>query len=91
VVLPPPASSTDDGSFIMPNEVGQILQDAQDDIQRVSGDPIFFTHSHDDLGSRHQILDADWKVCDQNVAPGTTASAIEHIDFGVVKIGESCP
>jgi hypothetical protein len=38
---------------------------AQDDLQRVSGDPVFFSHSHDLLGSRFQILDADWKVCTQ--------------------------
>jgi hypothetical protein len=75
----------------MPNEAGQILQDAQDDIQRVSGDPIFFTHSHDLLGDRFQILDRDWKVCIQNVPPGQRVSAIEHIDFGVVKLNEACP
>jgi hypothetical protein len=75
----------------MPNEVGRVLQDAQDDIQRVSGDPVFFSHSHDLLGSRFQILDRDWKVCTQNVAPGQTVSAIGHIDFGVVKLSESCP
>ena len=75
----------------MPNEVGKGLQDAQDDIQRVSGDPVFFSHSHDLIGSRNQILDRNWKVCDQNVAPGTNASPIQHIDFGVVKLDETCP
>jgi hypothetical protein len=30
-------------------------------------------------------------VCDQNVAPGSRVSAIGHIDFGVVKLDESCP
>lgn len=85
----PPA--VDDGSFTMPNEVGQVLQDAQDDIQRVSGDPVFFTHSHDLLGDRFQVLDSDWTVCSQNVSPGSTVSAIGHIDFGVVKSYESCP
>ena len=78
-------------SFIMPNEVGKGLQDAQDDIQRVSHDPVFISHSHDLRGSRRQILDRDWKVCDQNIAPGTTAKWDEHIDFGVVKTGETCP
>jgi hypothetical protein len=83
--------AADVGSFAMPNEVGQVLQDAQDDIQRVSGDPIFFTHSHDLRGDRFQVLDANWKVCDQNVGPGEHVSAIGHIDFGVVKLEESCP
>lgn len=85
------SGSAGDGSFTMPNEVGKVLQSAQDDIQRVSGDPVFVTHSHDLRGSRFQILDRDWKVCTQNVPPGTKASAIEHIDFGVVKLDESCP
>jgi hypothetical protein len=75
----------------MPNEVGKDLQSAQDDIQRVSGDPVFFSHSHDVLGSRMQILDRDWKVCTQNLAPGRKAGSAEHIDFGVVKSSESCP
>jgi hypothetical protein len=78
-------------AFTMPNEIGQILQAAQDDIQRVSGDPIFFSHSHDLLGDRRQVLDRDWLVCAQNAATGTKMSAIAHIDFGVVKLNESCP
>jgi Protein of unknown function (DUF2510) len=80
-----------DGSFVMPNEIGTDLQSAQDDIQRVSGDPVFFSHSHDLLGDRFQILDRDWQVCTQNVAPGQRVSAIGHVDFGVVKAYESCP
>jgi hypothetical protein len=88
---PTAEGSADDGGFTMPDEVGSVLQDAQDDIQRASGDPVFFSHSHDLLGSRLQVLDGNWKVCSQNVAAGTKASAIEHIDFGVVKTDESCP
>jgi hypothetical protein len=75
----------------MPNEVGKVLQVAQDDIQRVSGDPIFISHSHDLIGTRFQVLDSNWKVCDQNVAPGRRVSATGHIDFGVVKLAETCP
>ncbi len=85
------SSAAEAGSFRMPNEVGKDLQSAQDDIQRVSGDPVFFTHSHDLISGRMQILDRDWKVCTQDVAPGRKASATEHIDFGVVKQDESCP
>lgn len=91
VAAAPQTTTSDDGSFIMPNEVGKVLQDAQDDIQSVSEDPIFFSHSHDLLGSRFQVLDRDWKVCTQNVPAGAKASAVEHIDFGVVKLSESCP
>ena len=76
----------------MPNEVGKVLQDAQDDLQRVSRDPVFFSHSHDATGQgRHQILDRDWKVCSQNVAPGTRVAFDAHIVFDVVKLDETCP
>jgi hypothetical protein len=75
----------------MPNEVGQVLQTAQDDIQRVSGNPIFITHSVDATGQdRHQILDRNWRVCSQNVAPGKRISQDTDITFSVVKIDESC-
>jgi hypothetical protein len=86
------SSSLPAGSFVMPNEVGMNLQDAQDDIQHVSGDPIFVSHSRDATGEgRYQILDRDWKVCSQNVAPGEIVSAVGHIVFSVVKDYEDCP
>jgi hypothetical protein len=79
-------------SFVMPNEVGKDLQAAQDDIQRVSGNPLFITHSHDATGQeRHQILDRNWTVCSQNVAPGTQVQDTTNITFNVVKLDESCP
>ena len=78
--------------WAMPNEVGSVLQDAQDAIQKLTGNVVFFTGSHDAGGrGRHQILDRDWKVCDQNVAPGTQIQAGSKIDFGVVKLAERCP
>jgi hypothetical protein len=80
-----------DGAFPMPNEVGQILQDAQDDIQRVSGNPTFISHSHDLRGHRLQIMDRDWQVCTQNIAPNKRVPANGRIDLGVVKVSESCP
>jgi hypothetical protein len=92
-----PTASADDApgqsssSFTMPNEVSHGLQDAQDDLQRVSGDPVYYSKSHDLLGSRHQILDRDWQVCTQNIAQGATVSESETVDFGVVKLSESCP
>ena len=44
----PAQSST---SFTMPNEVGHVLQDAQDDLQRVSGNSAYYSRSHDLLVS----------------------------------------
>jgi hypothetical protein len=84
-----PAQSS--ASFTMPNEVGHGLQDAQDDLQRVSGNPVYYSKSHDLIGSRHQILDRDWQVCSQNVAAGATVSGSDTVDFGVVKLSENCP
>jgi hypothetical protein len=75
----------------MPNEVGHGLQDAQDDLQRVSGNPVYYSKSHDLIGSRHQILDRDWQVCSQNVVAGATVSESDTVDFGVVKQSENCP
>ena len=84
----PAQSST---SFTMPNEVGHVLQDAQDDLQSVSGNSAYYSKSHDLLGNRHQILDRDWQVCTQNIAEGATVSESDTVDFGVVKLSESCP
>jgi hypothetical protein len=79
-------------TFTMPNEVGANLQAAQDDIQRVSGNPLFITHSQDATGAgRHQILDRNWKVCSQNVPTGTSVDQSANIIFGAVKLTESCP
>jgi hypothetical protein len=76
----------------MPNEVGQVLQDAQDDLQRVSGNPIYYSFSSDATGDgRHQILDRDWKVCRQNTAAGSTVSSSMSVSFAVVKLTEVCP
>ncbi len=75
----------------MPNLVGSNLQDAQDAIQALTDNKIFFTKSHDATGrGRHQILDRDWKVCDQNVRPGATITASTTIDFGAAKLSEPC-
>jgi hypothetical protein len=92
-----PAASADtapvqsSSSFTMPHEVGHVLQDAQDDLQRVSGNSVYYSKSHDLIGSRHQILDRDWQVCSQNITDGATVSASDTVDFGVVKLSESCP
>lgn len=80
------------GQWAMPNLVGSNLQDAQNQIQSLTSDAIFYTASHDLSGSnRNQVLDANWEVCSQNVPPGTTITPDSTIDFGVVKIGEGCP
>lgn len=76
----------------MPNLVGSVLQDAQDQIQQLTGGALLYTGSHDLTGeNRNQVLDANWQVCTQNVAPGAPLTSTSRVDFGVVKLDESCP
>ncbi|MBV9844639.1 MAG: hypothetical protein JOZ47_06170 [Kutzneria sp.] len=76
----------------MPNLVGGNLQKAQDQIQALTANAIFFTASHDATGrNRHQILDSDWKVCSQNIPAGTPVTVTTKIDFAAVKLSEACP
>ena len=89
---PPHTTARQVEHWAMPNLVGSGLQDAQDAIQKLTGNVVFFTSSHDVTGrGRHQILDRNWKVCDQNVAPGAQIQVGVKIDFGVVKLAERCP
>lgn len=75
----------------MPDLVGENLQEAQDTIQSLTDFGIPVTLSHDTTGAgRTQVLDRNWKVCDQNIAPGATITAASSIDFGAVKLDESC-
>jgi hypothetical protein len=76
--------------FAMPNAVGMDLQTAQNLIQT---NGVFLTKSHDLLGSRNQLVDSNWMVCDQNIPAGqqVTGEAEGLIDFGVVKREEACP
>ncbi len=87
----PPTTAAPAG-YTMPNLVGQTLQDAQDAVQAAAGNPVFFSYSHDLSGSdRSQIMDSNWQVCTQNVSPGSTFFDDTRIDFGVMKLTESCP
>ncbi|MFC4852823.1 PASTA domain-containing protein [Actinophytocola glycyrrhizae] len=84
----PPATE----QWAMPNLAGMTLQDAQDQIQALTGGAIYFTDSHDLGGQdRNQVLDANWQVCTQNVGPGATLTTTSRIDLGVVKLDEACP
>jgi len=76
----------------MPDLVGQTLQDAQDAVQALTGNAVFFTSSTDATGQdRAQVLDANWKVCSQNVGPGDAITAKTMIEFAAVKLDEQCP
>lgn len=87
---PPTAAAPPATDFVMPDVVGMDLQSAQNLIQTHG---VFLTVSHDLLGSRNQVLDSNWLVCDQNIPPGqqVTGDVEGEIDLGVVKREESCP
>jgi beta-lactam-binding protein with PASTA domain len=74
----------------MPDVVGMDLQSAQNLIQTYG---TFLSRSHDLLGSRSQVLDSNWIVCDQNIPAGqqVPGDAEGLIDLGAVKREESCP
>ena len=86
-VAPAPPAGVD---FTMPNFVGMDLQSAQNLVQT---NGVFLSVSHDLLGSRNQMVDSNWIVCDQNIPAGqqVTGDAEGLIDFGVVKREEFCP
>jgi hypothetical protein len=89
---PPAADPRPAGQWVMPNLVGATLQDAQDQVQALTSGGVYVTGSHDLGGqSRSQVLDRNWRVCTQNIAAGAALTAASEVDFGVVKLEESCP
>lgn len=73
----------------VPNFVGMGLQSAQDAAQERG---FYGLTSHDALGrGRMQALDRNWKVCNQSVPAGATTATSTTLDFGAVKLEETCP
>lgn len=79
-------------TWIMPDLIGRNLQAAQDAIQSLTANSVFFSGSTDLTGrGRAQIVDRNWQVCTSTPSPGESFSTTTKIDFGVVKDSESCP
>ncbi|MDQ0791947.1 beta-lactam-binding protein with PASTA domain [Streptomyces sp. B1I3] len=71
------------------NFVGMGLQSAQDKAQ---AEGFYLLASHDSAGrDRLQALDRNWKVCSQNIKAGKTVPTDSKLDFGAVKLEETCP
>ncbi|MFF4081004.1 hypothetical protein ACFYZN_16610 [Streptomyces sp. NPDC001777] len=69
--------------------VGMGLQSAQDKAQ---ADGFYLLASHDSAGrGRMQAFDRNWKVCTQNHKAGKSLPVDTELDFGAVKLEESCP
>jgi hypothetical protein len=77
----------------MPNLIGKDLQGAQDAIQSLTRDQVWYTGSTDLTGQgRAQISDRNWVVCSSTPSPGAQFTASTDVTFGVVRIDtESCP
>ena len=76
----------------MPDLRGSNLQTAQDAIQALTDNPLFYTASEDASGrGRHQINDSNWTVCSQVPAAGATFDDETVITFQAVKVSEDCP
>lgn len=83
------SGKTAGGTKTVPNFVGKGLQSAQDEAQAAG---FYNLASHDSSGrDRNQILDRDWKVCAQEPAAGTKTTTDTKLDFGTVKLSETCP
>lgn len=80
-------------SWTMPNLIGMDLQGAQDAIQSLTHDEVWFSSSTDLTGKgRAQISDRNWQVCSSTPPPGAKFSASTKVDFGVMRIdSEKCP
>lgn len=76
-------------TFVMPDLVGAVLQDAQDQLQSLGS---YSLDQEDASGvDRLQILDSNWIVCRQAPPPGTEVSLDKLVTLWSVKIGERCP
>ena len=80
-----------ENEWTMPNLIGQDLQGAQDAIQSLTDSAVAYTDSRDLTGQdRMQVSDRHWMVC-TSTPPGETFTADTDIEFGVVRIEETCP
>lgn len=87
----PPAAAAPAGST-MPDMTGTGLQSAQDQMQALTGNPMFVSGSTDATGAgRSQVMDSNWQVCSQTPGPGTKIAVDSVVSFAAVKLSESCP
>ncbi|MFD8949619.1 hypothetical protein ACFV0B_12265 [Streptomyces xanthophaeus] len=85
----PAGSAPAPKTAVLPDLVGKGLQAAQDEAQAAG---FLALKSHDALGrDRLQALDRNWKVCSQTPAAGAAVDTDSTIDFGAVKLEETCP
>jgi hypothetical protein len=78
--------------WTMPDLIGKDLQGAQDAIQSLTHSAVTYTDSTDLSGQdRMQVSDRHWMVCTSTPPPGEKFTTETEIDFGVVRLEETCP
>ncbi len=78
--------------WTVPSFVGMPLDEADDELQRLTSGVIDSANTHDATGAgRSQSSTADWVVCSQMPLPLSTATAHTPVEFGVVERGTACP
>jgi hypothetical protein len=76
-------------TFVMPDLVGAVLQDAQDRLQSLGS---YSLDQEDASGvDRLQLLDSNWIVCRQSPPSGIEVSLDRLVTLWSVKIDERCP
>ncbi|MEU5001564.1 PASTA domain-containing protein [Streptomyces sp. NPDC021622] len=73
----------------VPDLVGEILQDAQDEAQAAG---LWNLESEDAWNQgREQLWDRNWHVCEQNPAAGEKVDEDTQVMFTTAKFDETCP
>jgi hypothetical protein len=79
-------SAAAEAAGTMPDVVGMVLQDAQDTLQAKGS---YLMDQVDATGQgRFQLLDSNWKVCDQAPAAGEALAATTLVRLSAVKLGD---
>ncbi|WP_159449219.1 Ltp family lipoprotein [Demequina sp. NBRC 110055] len=89
VSSPTPTASEAPTTFMMPDLVGDNLQDAQDELQDLGS---YFVDQEDASGDeRTQVLDSNWQVCTQDPAAGDEVPIETVVVLASVTLDETCP
>jgi hypothetical protein len=88
----PDGSAPSAAVWTMPSEINKGLDQANSDLQELTSGAIAGADTHDATGAgQSQYYDANWVVCYQTPAPGSTITSATSIEFGVVARGSPCP
>ncbi|HET8930335.1 MAG TPA: hypothetical protein VFN21_06735 [Acidimicrobiales bacterium] len=86
------ASLENSGVWTMPDEIGNVLSSAKDDIETLTdGTSVEVAVSDASGEGRRQIIHQNWQVCSQTPAAGQKFTPESGVSFTVVKIDETCP